>query len=165
VGDCLSGQSDRIGGAARRALARGRPLVQADADVGGGLCLDAFAGWHVRRCGQALPRLLRLVCGSRSFVRGVLGRSSLTRTTATAFDPATRNNVYWGATGSATPAHYDSLNSCTWNLTLKGIKRWLLLFSAREFPLPTPQCWDELGARGLLTSGGRFTPATVRSYL
>jgi Cupin-like domain len=80
------------------------------------------------------------------------------------FDSNTRTNVYWGATGSVTPVHYDSLNACTWNLTLKGVKRWLL-FSARELQVPAPRCWEELRARGLLTEDGLFTPDTVQAYL
>lgn len=72
-----------------------------------------------------------------------------------AFGSDTRNNVYWGANGSCTPVHYDSLNACTWNLTVKGVKRWLL-FSAREFRLSSPQCWTELRARGLLAGKRAF---------
>jgi hypothetical protein len=80
------------------------------------------------------------------------------------FDADTRNNVYWGAHGSATPIHYDSFNGCTWNVTLKGVKRWLLL-SAREFAQSAPQCWSALETHGLVTDRGLFTPETVRRYL
>jgi hypothetical protein len=79
------------------------------------------------------------------------------------FDSNTRTNVYWGATASVTPVHVDSMNACTWNLTLKGVKRWLL-FSARELDVP-PRYWEELHALGLLTEDGLFTPGTVQAFL
>jgi len=80
------------------------------------------------------------------------------------FGGDTRNNVYWGTAGSSTALHYDSFNGCTWNLTLKGVKRWVL-FSARDFVWPSPECWALLAAQGLLTDRGLFTPETVRQYL
>ena len=76
------------------------------------------------------------------------------------------HNVYWGATGSVTPVHYDSLNACTWNLTLKGVKRWLL-FPARAVLgcRVAGVLRRTFRARGLLTEEGLFTPETVQACL
>jgi len=80
------------------------------------------------------------------------------------FGADTRNNVYWGATKSATPVHCDSFDACTWNLTLTGVKRWLV-FSTRDFPEGPPRCWPTLEARGFITDRGFLTPASVRRYI
>ena len=81
-----------------------------------------------------------------------------------AFGADTRNNLYWGANGSATAVHCDSFNGCTWNVTLTGVKRWVL-FSARGVAQPLAQWWKELEQRRFLDERGLFTPETVHQYL
>ena len=81
-----------------------------------------------------------------------------------AFGTEMRTNLYWGAPKSITPIHYDSLNACTWNVTLKGSKRWLL-FSTREFEITAPQCWQQLQEKGFVTEYGLFTPEAVQRYV
>ncbi len=62
----------------------------------------------------------------------------LARIPCDAFRAIHRNNIYWGAAGSATDCHFDNSNTVTWNATIVGTKRWLL-FSGRTFPERTSE--------------------------
>jgi hypothetical protein len=83
-----------------------------------------------------------------------------------AFDRNTRNYLYWGAHGSSTSCHYDTLRAVTWNTTLRGSKRWLL-FSCREL-LPEQDKQrriDALKHAGLLGDDYFATPERIQRYL
>jgi hypothetical protein len=55
----------------------------------------------------------------------------------------TRTNVYYGAHGSRTRVHVDSMNTTTWNMCLNGTKRWLMF-----------SCQDSQSSQARLGGGG-----------
>jgi hypothetical protein len=77
-----------------------------------------------------------------------------------ALNRGTRNNVYWGSHGTRTPFHFDTLNTVTWNVTIRGVKRWLL-FSAREVEPGYRQLLGSLG----VARDGFITPEGIARYL
>jgi len=74
----------------------------------------------------------------------------LARIPSDGFRAIHRNNVYWGAAGSATDCHFDNSNTVTWNATIVGTKRWLL-FSGRTFPERTSE--RKLASQRLVRAG------------
>jgi len=67
---------------------------------------------------------------------------------------AMRNNVYWGGHGSSTACHADNFNAQTWNITLRGTKRWLLVRTRDVDPsMRSNTALARLGELGYMTKG------------